>query len=129
MGNREFAQKLMNQAVEAATKKINPSDLTTAYQLWASACVADPTYGESWYSYSNNNFDIRKLEAAVAGYRRALHCDLPADTRARAMLNMGWFGGVRRWPKRPACDDTEQQQKTNTREFHLAASSYLSASL
>ncbi len=90
MGNREFAQKLMNQAVEAATKKINPSDLTTAYQLWASACVADPTYGESWYSYSNNNFDIRKLEAAVAGYRRALHCDLPADTRARAMLNMGW---------------------------------------
>ena len=90
MGNREFAQKLMNQAVEAATKKINPSDLTTAYQLWASACVADPTYGESWYSYSNNNFDIRKLEAAVAGYRRALQCDLPDETRAKAMLNMGW---------------------------------------
>lgn len=90
MGNREFAQKLMNQAVQAATNKTNPSDLTTAYQLFASACVADPTWGDSHYQYANNNFDLKKLEAAVAGYRRALHCDLSDATRTRAMLNMGW---------------------------------------
>ena len=90
MGNREFAEKLMAQAVSAATNKTNPSDLTTAYQLFASACVADPTWGDGWYQYSNNNFDLRKLEAAVAGYRRVLQCDIPDDTRAKAMLNMGW---------------------------------------
>ena len=90
MGNREFAQKLMNQAVEAATKPKNSSDLSQSFQLFASACVADPTWGDGWYQYSNNNFDLKRFESAVAGYRRALQCELPAETRARAMLNLGW---------------------------------------
>jgi tetratricopeptide (TPR) repeat protein len=90
MGNREFATKLMNQAVQAATHQKNPSDLTTAYQLFASSAIADPTWGTAWYQGANNNFDLKKLESAVAGYRRALFCDLDYETRARAMLNLGW---------------------------------------
>lgn len=90
MGNREFAEKLTKQAIEAATRQKNPSDLSQAYQLFASACIADPTWGEAWYQASNNNFDLKKLESAIAGYRRALVCDLPPETRARCMLNLGW---------------------------------------
>src|ERR1700678_353193 len=90
MGNREFAQKLMQQAVQAATDKSKPSHLTTAYQLFASACVADPTWGEAFYQYANNNFDLKQLPAAVAGYRRALQCDIDLDMRAKALLNLGW---------------------------------------
>lgn len=90
MGNREYAVKLMNQAIAAANDKSKPSNLTTAYQLFASACVADPTWGDGHYQYGNNNFDLRKHEAAVASYRRALNCDLPPETRARTMLNLGW---------------------------------------
>ena len=90
MGNREFAKKLINQAVEAATKQKNPSDLTTAYQLFASACVADPTWGEAHYQYGNNNFDLKKLEASVGAYRRAMQREISEETRARCLLNLGW---------------------------------------
>jgi hypothetical protein len=90
VGNREYAQKLMDQAISAATKRQNPSDLSTAYQLFASASIADPTWGDAWYQGANNNFDLKKLESAVAGYRRALTCSLPDETRARTMLNLGW---------------------------------------
>jgi hypothetical protein len=90
MGNREFATKLLNQAIQAATKKTNPSDLTTAYQLFASACLADPTWGQAMYQYANNNFDLKQIHSAIGAYRRALDCELDQDMRARAMLNMGW---------------------------------------
>ena len=90
MGNRNFAITLINQAVDAATKKTNPTDLSQAYQLFASACVVDPTYGEAHYRYANNNFDLKRYPAAVAGYRRALQCELEPKTRAQAMLNLGW---------------------------------------
>ena len=75
MGNREFATKLLNQAIQAATRKTNPSDLTTAYQLFASAAHADPTFSTAWYTHSNNNFDLGKRDAAIGGYRRALACN------------------------------------------------------
>lgn len=80
----------MNQAVQAARDSSKPSNLTTAYQLFSSACIADPTWGDAWYQSANNNFDLKRLEAAVAGYRRALACDLTPDMRARTMLNLGW---------------------------------------
>ena len=90
MGDRAFATKLFNQAVKAATDKSNESNLTTAYQLFASACVADPTLGSAHYQMGNNNFDLKKLPAAIAAYRRALHCDLDTETRARCLVNLGW---------------------------------------
>ena len=90
MGNREFATKLLNQAIQAATRKTNPSDLTTAYQLFASACIADPTWGQAAYQYGNNNFDLKQLHSAIGAYRRALTCELDTEMRARTMLNMGW---------------------------------------
>ena len=90
MGNRDFSIKLINQAVDAATRKLNPTDLSQAYQLFASACIADPTYGEAHYRYANNNFDLKQYPAAVAGYRRALQCEMEFRTRAQAMLNLGW---------------------------------------
>ena len=91
MGNRDFAQKLMDQAILAAKDNSKPSNLTTAYQLFASACLADPTWGTSHYQYGNNNFDLKKLDAAVGAYRRALFCtDLEPRQRAQVMLNLGW---------------------------------------
>jgi tetratricopeptide (TPR) repeat protein len=90
MGNREFSKKLMAQAVNAALDKSKPSNLTTAYQLWASACIADPTFADALYQYANNNFDLKKIEAAMAGYRRALHCEVTNEMRARVMINLGW---------------------------------------
>ncbi len=90
MGNREFATRLMDQAYEAATGKHKPSDLTTAYQLWASACTADPTYGQAWYQFSNNNFELKKTEAAIAGYIRALQCDVTDEHRANILCNLAW---------------------------------------
>jgi tetratricopeptide (TPR) repeat protein len=90
MGNRQFAERLMQQAVEAATVKGKPSDLTSAYQLWASACMADPTYAQAWYQYANNNFELKKPEAALAGYVRALECDTDDKTRATILCNQAW---------------------------------------
>ena len=90
MGNRDSAVKLYNQAILAANDKSKPSNPTTAYQLFASACMVDPTFGEAHYQYGNNQFDLKNLSAAVAAYRRALNCDITDKTRACCLANLGW---------------------------------------
>ena len=90
MGDRDFAIKLTNQAIAAATDKSKPGNLQTAYQLFASACVADPTFGAGWYQYSNNNFDFKQIPAAIGGYRRALQCELDDKMKSRLLINLGW---------------------------------------
>jgi hypothetical protein len=90
MGNRDYALKLMNQAITAVNDKSKPSNITTAYQLFASACIADPTFGETFYQYGNNNFDLKRYPSAIAAYRRALNCDLSRETKAKTLLNLAW---------------------------------------
>ena len=64
MGNRKFAQDFFNQAVSAVNDANNPTRLNHAYQLFSSACLADPTWGEAWYWSGNNNNDLGLFPAA-----------------------------------------------------------------
>ena len=90
MGDRQTAVKFYNQAVIAAGDKSNATNPTTAYQLFSSACHADPTFSTAWYTHSNNNFDLGKRDAAIGGYRRALACNPEPEERARVLCNLGW---------------------------------------
>ena len=90
MGDRETAIKFYNQAVLAINDHSSTVNPTTAYQLFASACHADPTYWQAHYQYANNNSDLNMLYASIAGYRRALQCDCTDLERAKILCNLGW---------------------------------------
>lgn len=92
MGNREAAVQFHNKAVHCINNpQENPQHLTTAYQLFSSACLADPTWFDAWYQCGNNNSDLGRYDAAVANWRLALETsDGDKQTRAKALANLGW---------------------------------------
>lgn len=90
MGNRQVATQFYNQAATAANDKSNATNITTAWQLFASACYMDPTFGQAFFQYGNNCFDQQKHHAAIASYRRALSCEMTKPERAKTLCNLGW---------------------------------------
>lgn len=90
MGNREQAVAFYNQGVQAVGDKSNTTNATTAWQLFTSACYADPTWYQAFLTYGNNAFDLDKRAAAIASYRRCLACAPPSSERAKALCNLGW---------------------------------------
>lgn len=90
MGNRKSAIDFYNAGNQAVADKTQSSHLTVAYQLFASACVADPTWGTAHYQAANNNSDLDRIDAAVAGWRRALECEMPPEDKAKVLANLGW---------------------------------------
>lgn len=90
MGDRQAAVSFYNQAIVAVNAKENPDHLKHAYQLFSSACMADPLWGEAYYQSGNNNSDLDCLQAAIACWRRALQCDQPPAMRAKTLSNLGW---------------------------------------
>lgn len=90
MGDRQTATQFYNQAVMACNDKSKPTNLQTAFQLFASACTTDPTWGEALYQYGNNNYELKNYAAAIAAYQRALQCELTDEARARVYCNLGW---------------------------------------
>jgi tetratricopeptide (TPR) repeat protein len=90
MGDRVTAIKFFNQAVTAVNDRTSTVNMTHAYQLFAAACSADPTYGQGWFQYGNNQSDLNMHHAAVAAYRRALDCENDKTERAKIYCNIGW---------------------------------------
>ena len=73
MGDREGAMRLLIKGQETAHDKSTSND--HAYQLLASACFADPTYGAAFYANGGAAGDLLRPHASVALYRRALECE------------------------------------------------------
>ena len=90
VGNRKFAMDFFNQAVTSVHDTSNPTRLNHAYQLFSSACLTDPTWGEAWYQNGNNNNDLNLYPAAVACWRQAIETIEDKTLRARAMCNLSW---------------------------------------
>jgi hypothetical protein len=90
MGDRATAVQFFNQAVEAHNTATDPRQVTTSYQMFSSACIADPTWFEAHYQAGNNNSNLNRYEAAVANWRLALSCEMTKDERVRALINLGW---------------------------------------
>lgn len=90
MGDRNTAIQFFNQAVTAVNDKTNPNHLQIAYQLFSSACMADPTYGQAHYQCGNNNSDLNCLQAAIGNWHRALQCENTPEERAKILVNLGW---------------------------------------
>lgn len=90
MGNRQQALEFSNQAKLAAQDKDNPRHLEHALHLFASACMADPTWGQSFYDSGNNFSELNAPAAAIASWRRALQCEMSDNDRAKCLANLGW---------------------------------------
>lgn len=91
MGNRKAAIEFFNSAVQAHNDTNNPNRLQLSYQLFASACINDPTWSEAWYQAGNNNSELNLWYSAVACWRRGLFLEQPSPTEHAKMLsNMGW---------------------------------------
>src|SRR5215467_15478498 len=103
MGDRATAVRFFNQGVETINDKSKPSNPTTAFQLFASACEMDPTWAHGWFQYAANcgglseapEFTVEQrrnwIRTAVAGYRRALHNDQPdKEELVKCYSDMGW---------------------------------------
>lgn len=89
MGDRATAVNFYNAAVKAHNDTSNSQHLMTAYQLFSSACHADPTWHEAWYQAGNNNSNLGKYEAAIANWRVALECECTDEERAKTLVNIG----------------------------------------
>lgn len=95
MNKRASAVDLYNSGVASAQDKTQPVHLQHAYQLFSSCVMTDPTFGLGWYALGNANTDLHEpnkvsLQSAIAAFRRALLCDLDADTKAKCLSNLGW---------------------------------------
>jgi hypothetical protein len=90
MGDRTTAANFFNQAVTAINDHGNPDRLKLGYQLFSSACMADPTWSEGWYQAGNNNSDLGLEQAAIACWRRALQCEISCALEARTLCNLAW---------------------------------------
>lgn len=94
MGDRRQATEFFNRAVIAVNDKTNPAHLIMAYQNFASAALADESWGMAWYQLGNNNSDLEERHgvsvqyAAIADYHKALACSMPDDERAKVYANM-----------------------------------------
>ena len=90
MGNRKFATDFFNQAVSAVNDVNNPTRLNHAYQLFSSACLTDPTWGDAWYWNGNNNNDLNLHPAAIACWRQALETVQDRTLKAKVLCNLSW---------------------------------------
>jgi tetratricopeptide (TPR) repeat protein len=90
MGNRKFAVDFFNQAVASTKDATNPNRLTHAYQLFSSACLTDPLWGDAWYWNGNNNNDLNLYPAAIANWRQAINILEDKTLKAHAMNNLAW---------------------------------------
>jgi tetratricopeptide (TPR) repeat protein len=90
MGDRETAVKFHNQGVAAAKDKSASTNLATAFQLFASACHADPTWAHGYYQYGNNCSELNYYKTSIAAYQRALQCEVTKEEEAKIYANMGW---------------------------------------
>lgn len=90
MGNREGAIKLLATGEQAARDKTHASSQDHAYQQFASACYADPTYGNAFYVNGCNASDLIRPHAAVALFRRALECEQTPNERHKTLSNLAW---------------------------------------
>lgn len=97
MGDRATAIQFYNNGAAAASDRSAPEYLQHAYQMFCSACYADPTFATALYQAGNNSSDLGHHPAAIACWRRALECEMP-DTgdvgsdaaRAKVLCNLGW---------------------------------------
>ena len=71
------------------------TDPQLAYRLLCSAVTIDPSFGQGWYVLGNSCADLKKLDAAVACYRRALMLpdgdesgDMNAEHRKKCLVNL-----------------------------------------
>lgn len=97
MGDRKTAEQFFNNGVTAANDKSRPEYLQHAFQMFASAMAADPTWATAAYQCGNNASDLMMLPAAIACWRRALECEMPdvndvhqEASRAKVLCNLGW---------------------------------------
>lgn len=90
MGDRNSAVSFFNQALQAHGQKDNPEHLKHSYQLFSSACMADPTWFQAYYQAGNNNSDLDHLPSAIACWRRAIQCEAPDPEMAKALSNLSW---------------------------------------
>jgi hypothetical protein len=90
MGNRKFATDFFNQAVTSVNDQSNPTRLNHAYQLFSSACLTDPTWGEAWYWNGNNNNDLNLWPAAIACWRQAIETLTDSTLKAKSLCNLAW---------------------------------------
>jgi hypothetical protein len=90
MGDRATAVRFHNQGVQCINDKSKPTNPSTAFQLFASACHADPTWGHGYYQYANNCSELNFIKTSIAGYRRALQCDLTSEEKFKVYANLGW---------------------------------------
>jgi len=90
MGDRETAVRFFNQGVQCINDKSKPTNPSTAFQLFASACHVDPTWAQGFFQYGNNCNDLNFNKASIAAYRRALQCENTNEELAKAYSNLGW---------------------------------------
>ena len=90
MGDRAAAIKMYNMGVPALNDKSNANAANHAFQLFLSACIADPTYGTAQYQHGQNCGDVNCLHAAIGHYRRALRCEQEKEERVRTLSNISW---------------------------------------
>ena len=90
MGNRKFATEFFNQAAASVNEADNPTRLNHAYQLFSSACLTDPTWGDAWYWNGNNNNYLNLLPSAIACWRQAVDNISDTTLKAKAMCNLSW---------------------------------------
>lgn len=90
MDRRQQAVKLLTQGEQSALDKTFSTNLDHAYQLFSSACYADPTFAEAFYKSGCNASDLERPHAAIALFRRAIECEMDPTQRGRALTNMAW---------------------------------------
>jgi len=90
MGDRETAVKFFNQGVACINDKSKPTNPSTAFQLFASACHVDPIWAQGYFQYGNNCNDLNFYKAAIAAYRRALQQKNTDTELAKTYSNLGW---------------------------------------
>jgi tetratricopeptide (TPR) repeat protein len=90
MGDRATAVKFHNQGVQCINDKSKPTNPSTAFQLFASACHVDPTWAHGYYQYANNCSELNFIKTSIAGYHRALQCEMTKEENFKILTNLGW---------------------------------------
>ena len=90
MGDRDGAMKLLIKGEQAAQDRSAPTNIDHGYQLLASACYADPTWGHAFYANGCAAADLLRPQASVALFRRALEAGVDADEKPRLLTNLAW---------------------------------------
>jgi hypothetical protein len=90
VGDRETAVRFFNQGIQCINDKSKPTNPTTAFQLFASACHVDPTWAQGYFQYGNNCADLNFNRAAIAAYRRALQQTNTDEELFKTYANLGW---------------------------------------